>query len=158
MYKLSAFGHVWHLGLEGSQINVSVHFQVFPFLDFHNFQPFWNKPHKETDMGLNVTWKEKSLGLTFIKWNVDLLRKAKESSIYWGSDIKEALAVNFICFFSSPNLMHMKNKQFKHVFERHFLLECNKYCSTFMINIESSFIHSMKYLFVCKQIRIDTLF
>ena len=40
-----------------------------------------------------------------------------------------------------------------------FLLKHNKHCLTFMINIESSLIHSMKSLIIaCKQICTDTLF
>ena len=52
--------------------------------------------------------------------------------------------------------MYKKNKQYKHIFTSLFLLEHNKYCSTFMINIESSVIHSMKYSFACKQIPVCT--
>ena len=42
--------------------------------------------------------------------------------------IKAALALNFVSFFvSSPKLMYMRNKQYKHVFRSLFLLERDKY-------------------------------
>ena len=52
------------------------------------------------------------------------------------------LAVNFVL------LSHLQNEketiQYKRVFGSLFLLERNKYCSIFMINIKSSLIHSKK--------------
>ena len=62
------------------------------------------------------------------------------------------ISCQFCFFFSYSKLMYMKNKQYKPVLGSLFNLERSIYCSTFTINIESSFIHSMKYLFACKQI------
>ena len=60
---------------------------------------------------------------------------------------KAALDVMFI-FFSSLKLLYMKKNQYKHVFGNLFLMERFKYCSTFMINIESSLIHSWN-IYLC---------
>ena len=65
--------------------------------------------------------------------------------------IKAALAVNFIFFLSSPNLHIWKIKKYKRLF--FFCLERNQYCSTFMINIESSLIHSMN-IFICLKTKL----
>ena len=67
---------------------------------------------------------------------------------------KAALAVNFVSFSPLRSYVRTKNEHYKRVFGSLFCLECNKYCSTFVIDIESSLIH----LFACKQIYIDTPF
>ena len=57
----------------------------------------------------------------------------------------------FCLFFSSPKLMYMKNKQYKRVFGSHFLLERNKYCSTFMMIEYWIFTHSINEIFIFLQ-------
>ena len=65
-------------------------------------------------------------------------------------NLKTALAVYFVSFFSTC----MKNKKYIDMFFGSiFHLECKKYYSTFMINIESSLIHSMN-IFICVQANI----
>ena len=125
------------------------HVLIFNYKFLH--YPF-EKSTVSNEHGSYVSW--------MLKWTTVFLYCLKTINyIFNVNNLKAALAVNIILFFSPPKLTNMKNKQLKRVFGSLFRLEPNRHCSTFTIRIEFLLIYSMNmFLFACKQIYIDTPF